>query len=218
VVGAFVRLTVRDNGCGMDKEVLENLFEPFFTTKEPGKGTGLGLATVYGIMRQNKGFIDVVSEPGAGSSFHLYLPCHRDRPGSGTDGGVRRTLVFNHETILVVEDELANLKLTAVMLRRLGLEVLTAETPADAIELAKTHTRVIQLLITDVIMPEMNGQELARILTGICPGLKCLFMSGYTSEVIGRHGLMDEAVHFLQKPFTLSDLQEKVSQAMGSKE
>jgi PAS domain S-box-containing protein len=203
--GEYVMLTLSDNGAGMDRETVANIFEPFFTTKEHGKGTGLGLATVYGIVQQNNGIINVYSEPGQGTTFKISLPRfagEADRheaatPAPATDG---------RETVLLVEDEPMLLKLAQIMLEKLGYKVLTASTPSEAIRLAGESGREIHLLLTDVVMPEMNGRDLADRLHAIYPGLKCLFMSGYTANVIASRGVLEEGVHFIQKPFSMKEL------------
>ncbi|MCU0577955.1 MAG: PAS domain S-box protein [Desulfobacterota bacterium] len=213
--GDYVLLAVSDNGCGMDKDVLDRLFEPFFTTKEVGKGTGLGLATVYGIVKQNEGFINVYSESDQGTTFRIYFP----RFG----GEIQETMLAGEaalprgrgELVLLVEDEAAILHMGRAMLEGLGYTVLTAGTPGEALRLAQGRRTEIRLLITDVIMPEMNGRELAQMLDHLKPGLPCLFTSGYTANVIAHHGVLDEGVQFLQKPFSLKDLARKVRQILA---
>ena len=207
--GEYVRIAVSDNGCGMDKETLAYIFEPFFTTKGVGRGTGLGLATVYGAVKQNNGFINAYSEPGNGTSFSIYLPRHIG-PAGQTRVGEPRPSVGGHETILLVEDEPTILKMTTTMLQLLGYTVLAADSPREAIRLAGEFPSKIHLLLTDVVMPEMNGRDLAKNLLPVYPQLKCLFMSGYTSEVIAQHGILDEGVQFIQKPFSKKDLAIKV--------
>ncbi len=214
IPGEFVMLSVSDNGCGMDKEILANIFEPFFTTKSPDKGTGLGLSTVYGIMKQNNGFINVYSEPGVGTTIKIYLPRH---VGDAVDIQRESTEEIppgHGETVLVVEDDPSILKLAQRVLEELGYIVLTANRPKEAIELVKEHTGGIHLLVTDVIMPEMNGLELANSLQSLCPDLKRVFMSGYTSNTIVHHGVLDEGVHFVQKPFSKRDLGNAVRKAL----
>ncbi|MCF8144411.1 MAG: PAS domain S-box protein [Deltaproteobacteria bacterium] len=212
-IGDHVVLSVSDQGCGMEKEVLENLFEPFFTTKGVGKGTGLGLATVYGIVKQNEGFITVYSEPGEGATFRIYLPRHVGEATEFQQDPVE-ALRGGHETILVVEDELTLLEIGKSMLERLGYEVLVANTPNEAIRAAGNYAGEIHLLMTDVIMPEMNGRDLSDRLLTLYPNLKCLFTSGYTAEVITHHGVLDPGVHFIQKPFTLQALSNKLRQVL----
>ncbi len=208
--GEYVSLTVSDNGCGMDRATLANLFEPFFTTKKTGRGTGLGLATIYGIVKQNSGFLDVASEPGRGSTFTVYLPRHIRRDDSSRKEGMAMPVAGGHETILLVEDESAILEMAANMLRRQGYTVLAAVTPGEALGLADTLGGDIDLLLTDVIMPEMNGRDLARRLLDRQPKLRQLYMSGYTADVIASHGVLDEGVNFIEKPFTMKNLALKV--------
>jgi PAS domain S-box-containing protein len=216
VPGDYVLLAVSDNGCGMDKELLGHLFEPFFTTKGVGKGTGLGLATVYGIVKQNLGFINVYSEPSHGTTFKIYLPRHEDQVVQLPKAGPAQPASRGHETILLVEDEPALLRICRRALERLGYTVLAASTPAEAIHLAAEYSSQIHLLITDVVMPEMNGRELAKQLHSLHPNLKRLFMSGYTANVIAHHGVLQEGIQFLQKPFTVVALADKVREAIGS--
>ena len=214
VPGEYVLLAVSDGGCGMDKEMLTHLFEPFFTTKETGKGTGLGLATVYGIVKQNSGMINVYSEPGQGTTFKIYLPRHLGRAGQARTEGAARLAPRGHETILLAEDEVAILQMSAGILERQGYTVLAASTPGEAIRLAREHTGEIHLLITDVIMPGMNGLELARNVQALFPNIKRLFTSGYTANVIAHHGVLDEGVNFMQKPLSLRDLTAKVREVL----
>lgn len=212
--GQFVMIAVSDSGRGMEREILDQIFEPFFTTKGTGEGTGLGLATVYGIVKQNEGFIEVWSEPGKGSTFKVYLPRFL---GTDTDPGTEKTtgtMPRGCETVLLVEDEEVVLNLGKAMLEKLGYRVLTAATPREALRLAKMHAGEIQLLITDVIMPEMNGRDLVRSINSVQPGIRSLYISGYTADVIVHRGILDEGVHFLQKPFSLKDLAEKVRSAL----
>jgi PAS domain S-box-containing protein len=215
VPGEYVMLAVSDNGCGMDKKTQERLFEPFFTTKGVGQGTGLGLATVYGIVKQNNGIVNVYSELGEGTTFKLYWPRHVGKTESNPVESSRTPVVGGQETILMVEDEPAIRVMCRAMIEKLGYRVIAASTPGEAIRLAEEHAGQIHLLMTDVIMPEMNGRELARRLLSLYPDLKCLFMSGYTANVIAHHGVLDEGVLFLQKPFTLKDLSTKVRAALS---
>ncbi|MFA5903454.1 MAG: PAS domain S-box protein [Desulfobacula sp.] len=212
--GDYVLVEVADNGCGMDEKILSHLFEPFFTTKEMGKGTGLGLATVYGIVQQNKGFIKVESRPGQGALFRIYLPRYRAASGKEEISDMEKPVERGHETILLVEDEPMLLDMTMKMLEQHGYRILAAQNPEDAFRLADTHAGEIDLLITDVVMPGMNGRDLAEKLLSRYPGLRCLFMSGYTSSVIARHGVLDKGVNFIEKPFSLNDLTIKVRQVM----
>jgi CheY-like chemotaxis protein len=215
VPGDYVMLAVSDDGCGMDKETLNNLFEPFFTTKKVGEGTGLGLATVYGIVKQNNGFINIYSEPGKGSTFRVYLPRHAGAIEAAEFGPKLETPLGRGETVLVVEDESAILNMAQKMLTGLGYRVLTAPDPASALKLAAERGIVIHLLMTDVVMPEMNGLELARRLKTRHPDLKILFMSGHTANVIAHRGILNAGVHFIQKPFSRKDLAGKVREALS---
>jgi PAS domain S-box-containing protein len=218
VPGEYVLLAFSDNGHGMDREDLSHLFEPFFTTKEMGKGTGLGLATVYGIVKQNNGFINVYSEPGLGTTFKLYLPWYLGRGERLPAPEAAKPAATGHETIMLVEDETMILEMTTVMLEHQGYTVLPAVSPGEAIRLAREHAGEIHLLMTDVVMPEMNGRDLARNLLSLYPDLKRLFMSGYTANVIAHHGVLDEGVHFIQKPFTIKDLATKIRNVLTDEE
>ena len=217
VEGEYVLLAVSDNGCGMDRTTLSQLFEPFFTTKTSGKGTGLGLATVYGIVKQNQGFINVYSEPGQGTTFRIYLPRHAAKSEQMGRAVTADLPLGGRETILLAEDEPMILKMTMAMLEPLGYTVLPATTPDEAIRLAGEYAGDIHLLITDVVMPGMNGGDLARNLLSLYPKLKCLFMSGYTANVIAHHGVLDEGVHFIQKPFSMMVLAAKVREVLSQK-
>ena len=216
--GEYILLAVSDNGCGMTKDVLDNLFEPFFTTKETGKGTGLGLATVYGIVNQNNGFINVYSEPGQGTTFKIYLPRHASAEGPGLAESAVPPTVEGHETILLVEDEPMILDMTKAMLELQGHTVLTAASPAEALQIARDHDGPIHVLMTDVIMPGMNGRDLADRLQTHLPDLRCLFMSGYTANVIAHHGVLEAGVHFIQKPFTAGELAAKIRETLSAGE
>ncbi len=216
--GDFVLLSVRDDGCGMDQETLESLFEPFFTTKEVGyDGSGLGLATVYGIIKQNKGFIRVYSEPDKGTIFKIYLPRHKGKAEQFHKERSMEPAAQGHETILLTEDETAILKMTTKMLVQQGYTVRAAATPTEAIRMADGHTGEIHLLMTDVVMPEMNGRELYKKLLAGYPHLKCLFMSGYTANIIAHNGVLDDGVEFIQKPFLKQDLVVKVRETLDKK-
>jgi signal transduction histidine kinase/ActR/RegA family two-component response regulator len=216
--GEYVQLSVSDDGSGMDKAVITHIFEPFFTTKGPGKGTGLGLATVFGAVKQNNGFINVYSEPGLGTTFTIYLPRHLEE--AGAQAAVRQVVqqppAQGRETILLVEDEPSVLNMASMLLTRQGYTVLAADTPSKALNLAREHAGEIALLMTDVVMPEMSGRELSEQLMLLHPRLKRLFMSGYTSDIIAHHGVIDEGVHFIQKPFTISDLATQVRKVLDS--
>jgi len=210
----YVMLSVSDNGCGMSKQVLRKLFEPFFTTKETGKGTGLGLATVYGIVKQNDGFVEVGSELGRGTTVRVYLRRHIAEAEPARVAAPQAHAASGRETVLVVEDEPAILQLSKRMLEKQGYRVLTAGTPGEAIRLAGEHAGKIHLLMTDVVMPEMNGRELAEKLHGIYPELKHLFMSGYADDIIAQYGALTEDVGFLPKPFSMKVLADKVREVL----
>jgi CheY-like chemotaxis protein len=207
---------VTDNGCGMDKETLNNLFEPFFTTKNMGEGTGLGLAIIYGIVKQNHGFVNVYSEPGQGTSFKIYLPRHHASEQIRDNTLSEKTVPTGNETILLVEDEPAILRMTRMMLERKGYSVLPAGTPADALSIANASGDKIHLLMTDVVMPEMNGRDLAEKVTKIFPDIKLLFMSGYAADVITHQGVLDEGVAFMQKPFATNELAKKIREVLDN--
>jgi PAS domain S-box-containing protein len=213
VPGDYVVLSVSDNGCGMDEETAARVFEPFFTTKELGKGTGLGLATVYGVVRQNGGGIEICSEPGLGTSFEIYLPRHVGAVAAMV-GEQAAPALRGTETILMVEDEGAILKMAKKMLENQGYAVLATESPAEAIRLVAAHAGDIDLLMTDVIMPEMNGRDLASRLLAVQPELKCLFMSGYTADVISHHGVLEEGINFIHKPFSSCDLKTTIREIL----
>ncbi len=217
--GKFVCISVIDDGSGIPPEVLSRLFEPFFTTKELGRGTGLGLATVYGIVKQNDGFIEVLTEEGRGTTFMIFLP--QSEKDYQSENQVEKnvpanTRADNSETILLVEDEPSIIQIATMMLERWGYKILAASTPEAAIELAAQHQGEIHLLITDVILPGMNGRELANRLMALNPAMKCMFMSGYTSDIIDSHGVFDSGVFFIQKPFNMEDLTSQVRKALDS--
>lgn len=217
VPGDFVLLSVTDTGRGMTPETLKLIFEPFFTTKGPGRGTGLGLSTVYGIVRQNGGFIDVQSEPGRGTSFSLHLPRHHatvNEPLQATNAPAPP--MGRGETILIVEDEEAIARLTTRILSESGYRVLTAHSPSEALKAVEAHSSEIALLLTDVVMPEMNGRELADRLRASHPSLRTLFMSGYTADAIAHRGVLETGLRFLQKPFSPEDLAAKVREALDA--
>ncbi|MDZ7831616.1 MAG: PAS domain S-box protein [Desulfobacterales bacterium] len=217
VPGQYVMLSVSDDGSGMDKETLTNLFEPFFTTKEIGKGTGLGLAMIYGIVKQNNGFINVDSEPGKGTTVKIYLPRLETEESAlepAKESTPTRQLPTGTETILIVEDEIPVLQMSRQILERLGYTVQTAGNPSAALQLFEAYNGTIHLLITDVIMPEMNGRDLASQMAMSRPGLKILYMSGYTADVIAHKGVIDEGVQFIQKPFSMQELAVKVRKAI----
>lgn len=204
--GDFVRLEVSDNGCGMDEEIRGSIFEPFFSTKSLNQGSGLGLATVYGIVKQNNGFIHVSSEPKIGTAFKLYLPRHEGKVDKMSAENTAGAPVGRGETVLLVEDEPAIMNLGKIMLEKLGYHAVAARSPSEALRQAAEHVGGVDLLITDVVMPEMNGRELADQLRSLYPKMKTLFMSGYTADVIARRGVLEDDLNFIQKPFTVRDL------------
>ncbi|MBE0602334.1 MAG: cache domain-containing protein [Deltaproteobacteria bacterium] len=212
--GEYVTLAISDDGCGMDRETMEHMFEPFFTTKRLGHGTGLGLATVYGIVKQNGGSIDVHSEPGKGSSFRICIPRHLTDAGAGTADAAGEIPRGSGETVLFVEDDPTLLEMGRMMLQHLGYSVLPAASPGEAIRLAGEGGREIRLFITDVVMPGMNGKELAERLLELRPGMNHLFMSGYTADVIAHQGVLEEGVNFIQKPFSMKDLADKIREVL----
>jgi PAS domain S-box-containing protein len=215
VPGDYVRLSVTDTGCGMDARTMSHLFEPFFTTKAPGMGTGLGLATVYGIIRQNGGFIDVESAPDRGTVMSVCLPrCERPVAVEGAD--VKPPAITGSETILLAEDEVQVLALVRSVLVRHGYTVLTASQPAEALAIAEGHPGPIHLLVTDVVMPGMNGRELRSRIEVIKPGVRCLYVSGYTADVIAHQGVLNEGVQFLQKPFSIAALTRRIRDVLDA--
>jgi PAS domain S-box-containing protein len=212
--GDYVVLAVSDDGCGMSREIVEHIFEPFFTTKPMGEGTGLGLSTVYGIVKQNAGFIHVYSEPGKGTSFRIYLPRAGGEAEDLVPAGPPSDLVGGTETILIVEDESAVRETMGIFLRDLGYTVFDVDRPGVAIERSGAYGGRIHLLITDVVLPEMNGRQLAEQLCEMRPGLKILFISGYTANVIAARSVLKPGVNFLAKPFSRADLAGKVRQVI----
>ncbi|MGD9209900.1 MAG: GAF domain-containing protein [Desulfobacteraceae bacterium] len=214
--GSYIMLAVSDNGCGMDQEVKVHIFEPFFTTKKVGEGTGLGLATVYGIIKQNQGFINLYSEPAMGTTFRIYLPRYdvREQPLIIQPKEIHLEIESENEVILLVEDESSILNLCQKMLNSFGYSVLTASTPTAAINLIKEYKDDVDLLITDIVMPEMNGRDLASQIKILCPDLKVLYMSGYTTNIIAQHGILQEGIVLLQKPFSKKELAAKIRKVM----
>ena len=216
IIGDFVMFAVSDDGCGMDSETLSNIFEPFYTTKGVGEGTGLGLATVYGIVKQADGFINVYSESGQGTTFKIYLPRCEGLETAIQETVTTEVLKGKGETVLLVEDEIAIVQLATAMLEELGYNVLAANSPTAALSVAEVHQGEIQLLLTDVVMPDMNGRDLAKQIQEICPKIKTLYMSGYTANVIAHHGVLDEGINFIQKPFSRTDLSIRIREALDS--
>lgn len=213
--GSYVMLAVSDSGCGMDPDVREQIFDPFFSTKK-GMGTGLGLATIYGIIKQSSGLIKVYSEPGRGTTFKLFFPAIESRD---TDHSRKIEepdfLPTGDETILMVEDDQAILKFGVTVLEQLGYTVFSENAPEKALEQVKSGQVRIDLLLTDVIMPGMNGHELAHEIKEIIPGIKCLYISGYTANAVTNGDLDKEGIIFLAKPFSIKSLAEKVREALS---
>ncbi|QEM69991.1 PAS domain S-box protein [Geobacter sp. FeAm09] len=207
--GDYVQMTVSDTGCGMDQETLQHIFEPFFTTKEAAKGTGLGLATVYGIVSQNQGVVNVCSEPGTGTTFVIYFP-RCDDLASAPEPAEPALQLDHPATILLVEDDDSVREIAAEILQEIGYTILIAATARDAVEICTDSRRRIDLLLTDVIMPEMNGRELSHRIAALKPDIRVLFMSGYTAEVIDQKGILAEGLQFVQKPFDRAVLHRKI--------
>jgi CheY-like chemotaxis protein len=210
----YVALSVRDTGVGMNPEVQERIFEPFFTTKEKGKGTGLGLSTVYGIIKQSGGEIWVSSEPGKGTIFEIYFPRVDEPLQESPKGSFQKGLRGGNETILIVEDEDGVRKLTRKILSRQGYKILEASGGGDALLLCEQCNEPIHLLLSDVVMPGINGPELARRIKTLSPDVKVLFMSGYADQAIFQSGILDEKACFIQKPFSARNLVEKIQEVI----
>ncbi len=214
--GAYVMLAVSDTGCGMDKETQAHVFEPFFTTKEIGKGTGLGLSNVYGIVKQNQGFISVYSELGTGATFRIYLPSAEGAAESAPPPETPRNPPNGTETILLVEDEDSLRELARVCLQSAGYTILEARSGQEAIEIGRQYGGNIQLLLTDVVMPGISGSALAATLVKTQPAMRVLFMSGYAYDIITRHGVLSPEVTLLEKPLTISSLLTKVREVLDA--
>jgi len=214
--GYYVMLGISDDGSGMEKETLQHIFEPFFTTKETGQGTGLGLATVYGIVKQNDGFINPYSEPGRGTTFKIYIPRSMEE-GEVLEDIQEPLPVSGTGTVLLVEDDDMVRQITTEMLEAIGYKTLAMGNPLEVLSLFEKGDVSINLVITDVMMPKMNGNELRDRIEAIRPGIKVLFMSGYTPNVIIHQGVLKEGVHFIQKPFSLSEIARKVHDALDDK-
>lgn len=215
-VGDYVLLSVSDDGIGMDATTRARVFEPFFTTKEKGKGTGLGLSTVYGVVKQSGGYIDVISEPNAGATFRIYLPKVEEELDPQKQPTQIQDSLKGTETVLLVEDEPSLRQLSRHVLELCGYEVLEAESGAIALEMCRAHARKIHLVLTDVVMPGMSGRSLADELVKYRPDIRVLYMSGYTGQTVGKHGVLAEGSCFLAKPFTREQLARKVREALGS--
>jgi CheY-like chemotaxis protein len=210
-------LAVTDTGCGMDAETQSHIFEPFFTTKDPGKGTGLGLATVYGIVKQSEGYIWVYSERGVGTSFKIYLPRVEDEAEPEDSPVTGAGVAQGTETVLVVEDEEMVRRLARKVLTRHGYKVLEACNGEEALSLAAQHPGSIDLLLTDTVMPKLSGREVTSQLVRTHPHLKVIFISGYTDDAVVRHGILEASVPFLQKPFTPDTLARKLRDVLDGR-
>jgi two-component system cell cycle sensor histidine kinase/response regulator CckA len=212
--GEYVMLAVTDTGEGMSEEVKRHLFEPFFTTKPRGKGTGLGLATVYGAVKQNKGTIEAYSEPGRGTTFKIYFPKVRGEAIQIDKEEESQTLLKGSETILLVEDDPRVIEFSLGILEELGYRVLRASTAEVALTVAQNYQGPIHLLMTDVILPGMNGRALADELKRLRPDTRVLFASGYSENIIAHHGVLEEGIHFIGKPFTAFALSKKIREVL----
>lgn len=216
IPGDYTMFAVSDNGCGMDRETMDTIFEPFFTTKKTGEGTGLGLATAYGIVKQSDGFINVYSEPGQGTTFKIYLPRCVEADAMELEESVNEVQMGQGETVLLVEDDAAIVEMASTILEDLGYRILAANSPEEAITLAEDRPDEVQLLLTDVVMPGMNGRDLAKQIRILNPGMKVLYMSGYTANVIAHHGVLDEDINFIQKPFSRGGLSLRIREVLGT--
>jgi CheY-like chemotaxis protein len=214
--GNYALLSVSDNGCGMAPEVLDQIFEPFFTTRPEGRGTGLGLSTVYGIVQQNSGVISAYSEEGRGTTIKIYLPLVNENAENGEGSRIYEELPMGRETILLVEDDKKLLKLATSMLMKLGYEVLAVDNPVEAVEISRKASGAIDLVLTDVVMPGLNGSQMYEQIATIRPGIRCLFMSGYTADIIAHHGQLKEGCCFLEKPFNLITMARKIREVLDA--
>jgi two-component system cell cycle sensor histidine kinase/response regulator CckA len=214
--GTYIMLAISDNGTGMDAETQTHLFEPFYTTKETGKGTGLGLSTVYGIVKQSNGYVWVYSEPGTGTTFKIYFPRAEGEVAKLADEGKSELGLSGVETVLIAEDEPSVRTLTVRILLARGYKILEASNGREALDIAREYDGDIHLVITDVVMPGMGGSELVAQLEMVRPGIKALFVSGYTDNAIVHHGILDSNVAFLQKPFTVESLACKVREVIDA--
>ena len=216
VPGEYALISFSDSGCGMDQETLGHIFEPFYTTKEVGHGTGLGLATVYGVIQQNRGMIDVYSEPGLGTTFNIYLPLLSEEETEAVAVAPKEEPRGRGESILIVEDNPSVLEMSVKMLGRLGYTVLKAATPSQALEVVEDENQEIDLLITDVVMPEMNGRDLAERVSRLRPGISVLFMSGYAANIVRLEKDLEIGRGFIKKPFSLRGLATKLREVLDS--
>ena len=214
--GRYAMLAISDIGCGMDEDTRSHMFEPFYTTKEQGKGTGLGLATVYGIVKQSGGYIWVYSEPGHGATFKIYLPLVQAAVDPTRPAASSAEAETGSETVLLVEDEEMVRTMIRACLEGAGYAILEAPAPEVALRLSAEHPGRIHLMVTDVVMPGMSGRDMARRLSPARPDMKVLYLSGYTDEAIVRHGMLEPGLAFLQKPFTPAALRRKVRAIIDS--
>jgi two-component system, cell cycle sensor histidine kinase and response regulator CckA len=212
--GSYIRLTVRDSGTGIDPDILPRIFEPFFTTKPKGKGTGLGLSTVYGIIKQSGGSLAVASDPGKGTDVVLYLPRVEEPVAGAVQDSPAPAPVSGHETVLVVEDEPSVRTFVCSALRRHGYMVLEARHGIEALTVVQAYVGRLHLVLTDVIMPQLSGREVAEAIADIDPSIKILYMSGYTDDAVLRHGIVSDAVNFIHKPYTADALLQTVRQVL----
>jgi CheY-like chemotaxis protein len=214
--GRYVQLGVTDTGHGMDAATVARIFEPFFTTKEPGKGTGLGLATVYGIVKQSGGYISVYSEPGKGTCFRIYLPRIEGEVAEAAPQTQQRS-PGGRETILVIEDAEPLRMLVREVLEDAGYAVIEGGTPHEAIALAEKHLGPIHAVLTDVVMPQASGPEVVAQLMATRAEIRALFMSGYTDDALGDHGVLDPGTNFIQKPFTADALRRRIREVLDAR-
>jgi CheY-like chemotaxis protein len=216
--GRYVMLAVTDNGCGMDADTQPHIFEPFYTTKEKGKGTGLGLATVYGIVKQSGGYVWVYSEIGRGTTFKIYLPSVEEEVAPREIRKAVASLPRGTETVLLVEDEEGVRELAKEYLESCGYKVLVAQNGQAAIDLVSKHSGPIDLMMTDIVMPGLSGSDLAKQVKSLRPDIRVVYMSGYTDQAIIHHGILSSDVLLLQKPFTMSTLAHKLREALSTKQ
>jgi CheY-like chemotaxis protein len=214
--GSYVMLAVTDNGAGMDEKTRSRVFDPFFTTKEKVGGTGMGLSTVYGIVKQNNGYVWVYSEPGKGTTFKVYFPKVAEDVTAGKERAKVSDEISGSETVLIVEDNDALRKLAKNVLRKYGYEILEAENGEKALNVSETHEGPIHLLLTDVVMPAMSGTDLSEKLQSIRPETRVIYMSGYTADAIVRNGILRQDINFIEKPFSLENLAKKVRQVLDN--
>ena len=214
--GEYVIMSIKDTGEGIDEDIIANIFDPFFTTKQHGKGTGLGLATVYGIIKQHDGYIYAYTQKGEGTTFKIYLPLCKETGEKRERTPTKKALFKGYETILIVDDNTAICQLIEETLKPLGYNCLQASSGKDALKLFHNYKRTIHLLLTDVVMPEMSGKELAEKLKQERPEIKVIFMSGYTGEIIAKHGILEEGIHYISKPIAPDILTKKIRSVLNT--